>query len=125
MPYKQLIILAALCSVMQKSAAQGRDTAFAIHKLFLQKRQHGENIATGGISMVTDASTLNSALCGLVIGAGPAVLGLRKATLYSAQHEQEILTAYANGTPLPAEVRRQLRRKHFHRTIKDIAGQVR
>ncbi len=125
MPYKHLIILAALCSAVQPSAAQGRDTAFAVHKLFLQKRQHGQDAAAGGTSMVTEASTLPGTINGLIIGVAPAMLGLRKAARYSTQREQEILTAYASGTPLPADVRRQLRRKHFHRTAKDIAGRVR
>lgn len=124
MLYKQFIILAALCSAAQPSAAQGRDTAFAVHKLFLQKRQHGEESVAMATSMVKEANTLHGTIEGLLAGAAPAVLGQRKAIRYSAQREQEILTAYANGIPLPADVRLLLRRKHFHRTVKDIAGQA-
>ena len=124
MLHLHFFVLAALLGGARPAAAQGRDTAFAVHKLFLQKRQHGDNAAAGGASMATEAATLRGAVQGSLAGAVPVVLGLRKAARYSAFREQEILAGYANGTPLPADVRRQLRRKHFHRTAKDVANRV-
>lgn len=124
MLYLRFLVLAVLLIGARQAAAQGRDTAFAVHKLFLQKRQHGEAAAAGGVSMATEAETLWGVVQGRLAGAAPMVLGLHKAARYSASREQEILAGYANGIPLPADVRRQLRRNHFHRTAKDVAAQV-
>jgi hypothetical protein len=104
------------------SQGQGRDTAFAVHKLFVQKRHGGESTAASGADLVTSAATLNGAVAGAMVGAVPALLGLRQAERYSAYREQVILSRYANGWPIPADVRQKLRRKHFHRTKQDIAA---
>lgn len=118
----KLLIMVALLSGACPGFAQGRDTVFAVHKLFAQKRGDGERTAATGASLVTGAETLRGAITGSMVGAAPTVLGLRQAQQYSTLREQEILSQYAAGTPVPADVRRKLRRKYFHRTTKDVAN---
>jgi hypothetical protein len=99
--------------------AQGRDTAFAVHKLFVQRRHGGDALLATGAEMAA-STTVAGALGGLVAGAVPAAVGFSQAARYSAARENAILSNYANGWPIPADVRRKLRRKHFHRTAKDV-----
>lgn len=112
------LLLTAPCA----SRAQGRDTAFAVHKLFLQKRNNGLHTAGAGASLATEAATLRGAITGGLVGAAPVVLGLRQAGRYTTAREQDILAHYATGTPIPDDVRHALRRKYFHRTAQDVAG---
>ena len=116
-----LFFMFLLAGNLTTGHAQGRDTAFAVRKLFAQKRHRGEASAASGTSIVAEAATLNGALTGAVVGAAPVLLGLRQANRYSASREEFILGRYAEGKPIPADVRRQLRRKYFHRTAKDVA----
>jgi hypothetical protein len=112
------LLLAAPCAGL----AQGRDTAFAVHKLFVQKRGRGERTAGAGASLATEAETLRGAIAGSLVGAAPVALGLNQAGRYSSEREQDILSRYAAGAPIPADVRRALRRKYFHRTAQDVAS---
>lgn len=122
MTMKHLVILMLLLTGgPATSYGQGRDTAFAVRKLFTQKRHGGKTSAASGASMVTEAATLNGALSGLAVGAVPMLLGLHQAERFSALRQEVILSRYAEGEAIPADVRRQLRRKHFHRTAKDVA----
>ncbi|MFC6223464.1 hypothetical protein ACFP2F_09445 [Hymenobacter artigasi] len=98
---------------------QGRDTAFAVHKLFVQRR-HGADALLAAAGEMAASTTVSGAVSGLVAGAAPAAVGLVKSARYSTQREANILNSYANGWPIPADVRRKLRRKHFHRTVKDV-----
>ena len=121
-PMSKLLLAAGLLLASAgPTRAQGRDTAFAVHKLFARKRGHGEQAAAAGVSLVTDAQTLRGAIGGGLVGAVPVVLGSRQAGRYSTQREQEVLARYAAGFPVPADVRRQLRRECFHRTAQDVA----
>jgi hypothetical protein len=110
------LLLAAPCAGL----AQGRDTAFAVHKLFMEKRGRGERTAGAGASLATEAETLRGIITGSLVGAAPVALGLNQAGRYSSEREQDILSSYASGTPIPADVRRALRRKYFHRTAQDV-----
>ena len=85
---------------------QGRDTAFAVHKLFLQRR-HGSDawLATAG-EMVA-STTVAGVASGLVLGAAPAAVGFSQANRFSAAREAAILSSYANGWPIPADVRKK------------------
>jgi len=118
---KLLFAAVLLLAGAQHGFAQGRDTAFAVHKLFTQKRVNGQHTAASGTSTVTEAATLRGALTGGLVGAAPIVLGLRQAGRYNVLREQEILSQYAAGMPIPADVRRKLSHKYFHRTAKDLA----
>lgn len=101
------------------SHGQGRDTAFAVHKLFVQRR-HGADALLATAGGMAGSTTVTGAVSGLVAGAAPAAVGFAKSARYSAQREADILSSYANGWPIPADVRRKLRRKHFHRTTNDL-----
>ena len=96
-----------------------RDSAYAVHQLFRNHRTAAEGaFATGAVGVV-----------GLVLGATQdkhelisinalimtvsTVVGLRQATRYSPDRERLIVREYEQGWPLPAEVRRRLKRKHF------------
>ena len=104
---------------MLPAYGQGRDTAFAVHKLFVQRRRGADALlATAG--EMAASTTVSGTVSGLVVGAAPAAVGFSKAARYSAQREADILSSYANGWAIPADVRRKLRRKHFHRTVMDI-----
>ena len=122
---KLLLAAALLLISTHPGVAQGRDTAFAVHKLFVQKRGHGIRTAGAGASMATEAATLRGALIGSVAGAAPVVVGLAQAGRYSPEREQAILSGYAAGEPIPADVRHALRRKYFHRSATDVAGERR
>ncbi len=114
--------------------SQGRDTVFAVRKLFHQKRGSGESM-----QQTEDVST-NQALYGQqLIGQQPerqrtaherrsdaliitafSVAGMLKANAYSAENEAAIIRHYNAGGAIPASIRRKLKRKHFHRTAKDV-----
>lgn len=119
---KLLLMAALLLAAPCAGRAQGRDTAFAVHKLFLQKRAKGLHTASNGAGFATEAATLRGAITGSLVGAAPIVLGLRQASRYYIEHEQDILIRYAAGTPIPADVRHAPRRKYFHRTSQDVAS---
>jgi len=98
---------------------QGRDTAFAVHKLFVQRR-HGSDALLATAGEMAASTTAAGVVSGLVAGAAPAAVGFSQATRFSAEREAAILSSYASGWPIPADVRRKLRRKHFHRTRQDV-----
>ncbi len=104
---------------MLPAYGQGRDTAFAVHKLFVQRRRGSDALlATAG--EMAGSATVAGAVSGLVAGAAPAAVGFSQASRFSAEREVAILRNYAGGWPIPADVRRKLRRKHFHRTRQDV-----
>jgi hypothetical protein len=122
---KLFLMTALLLAASYAGLSQGRDTAFAVHKLFAQKRGNGERTADAGASLASEAETLRGAITGGLVGAAPMVVGLRQAGRYTTEREQDIISRYAAGIPIPADVRQALRRKYFHRTAQDVAGRGR
>lgn len=117
---KHWVLVLGVCSIgVLPGYGQGRDTAFAVHKLFLQRR-HGSDALLATAGEMASSTTVTGAVSGLVAGTAPAAIGLTQAARFSAEREAAILSSYANGWPIPADVRRKLRRKHFHRTTKDV-----
>ena len=53
---------------------QGRDTAFAVHKLFVQRR-HGSDALLATAGEMAASTTVAGAVSGLVVGAAPAAVG--------------------------------------------------
>ena len=53
------------------------------------------------------------ALVGGVFVGIPAIIALRKLSTFSEQREQQVDRAYRAGQPLPAAVRRRLKKKNF------------
>ena len=131
---KNYVLLGLLLAGALPGLGQGRDTAFAVRKLFRQKRGSGEALAATGLSAAaaesiggrsvsvptTSPTTYGTAAYAAVFGGVPFVLGTRQAARFSPEREAGILKSYAEGWPLPPDIRRLLRRKHFHRTPNDV-----
>ena len=117
---KRVLTLLLLAGSTVVAYGQGRDMAFAVHQLFMHKRHVAGASVAGGTSLVSEAATLNGAVQGTLVGAAPVLLGLRQAQRFSAEQEEIILSRYAAGWPIPADVRKQLRRKYFHRTAQSF-----
>ena len=110
--------LAAFC--------QGRDTVFAVHKLFREKRGSAKGLQAFSDSAAVKAYRAQRAVSPLtaqerrqdaVASAAFTGVGLLKGARYSAEFEAYVLRQYAAGGPIPPGVRR----KHFHRTAKDVS----
>ena len=109
---------------------QGRDTVFAVQKLFREKRGAAAGYSAAAASTVAPARyaaqrpdgrpTAQETRQDLLAGATFGAVGLVKSERYSAGREAAIIEGYALGNPIPADIRRKLRRKHFHRTAKDL-----
>jgi len=110
---------------------QGRDTVFAVRKLFREKRASGEAKTATGATVGTGAAvggTINTAptpdggtvAATALAGGIPTALGLFQMGRYSPQNEADVLKLYAEGWGLPPDIRRKLRRKHFRRTADDV-----
>ncbi|WP_052732265.1 hypothetical protein [Hymenobacter terrenus] len=110
---------------------QGRDTAFAVHKLFREKRAAGNGFLAAGATATTVAGsqyaqeassppTAQETRQNAVAGAAFAGAGMLKAGRYSTENEAYILKRYSEGWSIPPDIRRKLRRKHFHRSARDM-----
>lgn len=108
---------------------QGRDTVFAVHKLFREKRAAAQGLQAAGDRAKTEAKSIGhsppSAQEARQDALGNTVfttVGVLKAGYYSVENEADVLKLYAEGWGLPSDIRRKLRRKHFHRTAKDLVA---
>ena len=96
-----------------------RDSAFAVHQLFKKHRHSAEGaLGTGAASivgMVSSSARGEYELVGVnaLATVVATVVGLRQALRYGSDREQLIVRQYEQGWPLPPEVRRRLRAKHF------------
>lgn len=112
------------------SFGQGRDTAFAVHKLFHQKRASAHGLRATSDSAASRAlyaervgrrpRTAQEARQDALANTAFTMAGLLKASDYSAENEAAIIRRYQTGEPIPPAVRRKLKRKHFHRTERDV-----
>ncbi|HLK96553.1 MAG TPA: hypothetical protein VK364_02180 [Hymenobacter sp.] len=129
---RKIILFCVVVSTALPSVGQGQDTAFAVHKLFQQKRLRGAESAATGASVAVQESigwrSIRSPAdiaAAAVHGGVPLVAGVLQARRFSTEREQVVLQCYADGWSIPAHIRRKLRRKHFHRTSRDVAPLVR
>lgn len=122
---------ALLLGAVVPGLGQGRDTVFAVRKLFREKRGAAEGLlATGaGIAAGTPYAqrpdgrpTAQEARQDVLASAAFAGTGAAKGSRYSPENEAFILRNYAAGNPIPADIRRKLKRRYFHRTAKDLAA---
>lgn len=122
-------VLLAMLLLAQAACGQGRDSVLAVHHLFAQKRGSGQGLTGLGAAMVYGASpeqrAQNAELAksrqGTPLGVAPLVAGWLKQGQFSAEREGDIIGRYQQGELLPADVRRKLRRRHFHRSAHDLA----
>jgi hypothetical protein len=111
------------------SLGQGRDTVFAVHKLFREKRAAGDGLQATGNKATTEAKyvghappTAQEARQDALGNTVFTTVGLLKSSRYSVENEAEVLKRYAEGWGLAPDIRRKLRRKHFHRTAHDLVA---
>ena len=96
-----------------------RDSAFAVHQLFKKHRHSAEGaLGTGAASivgMLSNSARGEHELVGVnaLVTVVSVVVGLRQAFRYGSDREQLIVRQYEQGWPLPDDVRRRLRAKHF------------
>ncbi|MBJ6109341.1 hypothetical protein JAO73_09975 [Hymenobacter sp. BT523] len=125
------VLLGLLMATSLPGAAQGRDTVFAVHKLFREKRGSGEGWAATGLATTAGAAVGNplyappqpngsDVASAAVMGGVPFAVGLLQMGRYSPAREAEVLKLYGEGWGLPRDVRRKLRRRHFHHTAQDL-----
>lgn len=104
------------------------DSVQAVRELFRRHRTGGW-IWTGvggafALRIASVAATSNSSgsfsstTGGTVVGVGllggvPAGIGISKLVRFSKAREEEVLVSYSQGKPLPENIRRRLKRKHF------------
>ncbi|GAB3865578.1 hypothetical protein GCM10028824_04560 [Hymenobacter segetis] len=106
-------------AVGQAAAPPPRDTAYAVHNLFRERRFKGLRDSGYGMAGLTGTGfelmhgqTGAWVLLGL-LGAVPTALGTRQYFRYSQEREGGVVRQYEQGWPLPSYVRRRLRPKHF------------
>lgn len=96
-----------------------RDSAFAVHQLFKKDRHSAEGaLGTGAASivgMISSSARGEYALVGVnaLVTVVSTAVGLRQAFRFGSDREQLIVRQYEQGWPLPGDVRRRLRAKHF------------
>ncbi|WP_210516270.1 hypothetical protein [Hymenobacter terricola] len=96
-----------------------RDTAYAVHNLFRERRHgalQGASLGLAGVSgavfeVVNHQPKTSAAI--IIVTAFFTVLDIRQLARYSESREGLIVRQYEQGWPVPADVRRRLRRKHF------------
>lgn len=96
-----------------------RDSAYAVHNLFRDRRHRaleGGSLGLAGISgAVFAAVNKQPGLSGglLLLTIGFTVLDVRQLSRFSESREALVTTRYEQGWPLPPEVRRRLKAKYF------------
>lgn len=126
---KKLFLAGGLLGAALPGFGQGRDTAFAIRKLFRQKRGSAERLESFRDSSSNKeyrAQRAGSPLTGQEIRQNAlsntafTIAGMVKGATYSAEEEEYVLRLCAAGQPIPPHIRRRLKRKHFHRSAEDV-----
>lgn len=101
------------------TAVASTDSVKAVQRLF-RSRRTGSNILgfpAGyclGYGAVATAQGEAGAAGTLGIGVVLSTVTIAKGVRFSKMREEEILTAYQQGKPIPKNVRRRLRKKHFN-----------
>ncbi|MBF9140080.1 hypothetical protein [Hymenobacter properus] len=97
-----------------------RDSAYAVHNLFRDRRQRAlkggslglAGLAGAGLAAAYKQPGLSGGL--LLLCIGTTALDLRQLSRYSESRETLVATRYEQGWPLPPDVRRRLKAKYFH-----------
>jgi hypothetical protein len=94
----------------------------------MQKRESGEGwMAVGATSAAEESvgwrairSSAENARAAAINGGVPIVVGFLQYERFSVEREAAIIKSYNEGWPIPPDIRRKLRRKHFRRTARDL-----
>jgi hypothetical protein len=97
-----------------------RDSAYAVHNLFRDRRHRAleggslglSGLAGAGLAAANNQPGLSGGL--LLLCVGTTALDLRQMSRYSETRETLVTTRYEQGWPLPPDVRRRLKAKYFH-----------
>jgi hypothetical protein len=128
---KKLLLLGGLLGAALPGFAQGRDTVFAVRKLFREKRGTADGLLDAGTSIASRTQyaqrpdgrpTAQEARQDALAAAAFAGTGAAKGSRYSAENEEFLVRSYQAGNPIPADIRRKLKRKYFHRTARDLGA---
>ena len=126
---KNVLLLCLLISYQLPGFGQGRDTVFAVRKLFREKRGSASGwLAAADSAASATAYVQQSASRSANVEKKPDhlgstvffLVGAAQASTYSPENEEAILRHYLAGGPIPPGIRRKLRRKYFHRTAQDV-----
>jgi hypothetical protein len=123
------LVVALYCmSFALPVCGQGRDTLLAIHKLFKERRRSANAWTAAGLQTVYEESVgwrairpvSENVTSATVYGGTPLVIGILQGQRFSAEREAAIISYYQQGGGVPVDIRRRLRRRHFHRTARDM-----
>ena len=94
------------------------DSVEAVARLFRSRRTGSTilGLPSGyflGYGAVATAQGVDQAPLTLGIGAVLSAVTIAKGVRFSKQREEEIVTNYQQGKPIPKNIKRRLRRKHF------------
>jgi hypothetical protein len=121
---KKYWLLSCCALITFSSVGQGRDTVLAIHKLFKQQRPKGYPIATAGAGPLSQpsGSVTDRVAVAAASGTSYALLEALQTRRFGVEREALILQQYAQGIPIPADIRRRLHGHLFKRTAKDVTN---
>ena len=126
---KKYFLMTVLLSGALPAFSQGRDTAFAVRKLFREKRGSARSLQSFRDSTASKAlaaeragrpRTAQENRQDALANTAFTMAGLLKASDYSPENEEAVLRHYRAGGAIPPNIRRKLKRKHFHRTADDV-----
>lgn len=121
MPFRILLffLLSATNLYAQDALRPIRDSAYAVHNLFRQRRNNG--LGAAGYGFAGLAGTVFAATRGQGSIASfltfntlaSTVVAVRQYNRYSESREAGVVQRYEQGWPLPTDIRRRLRAKYF------------
>jgi hypothetical protein len=99
-------------------AAAPADSALAVQRLFAKRRTGSTILALPGgyflgYGAVSAARGIDGGGVTLGLGAVLSSVAVAKNIRFSKAKEDEILSAYQQGKPIPKNIRRRLKQKHF------------
>ncbi|SHL17604.1 hypothetical protein [Hymenobacter psychrotolerans] len=99
-------------------AAEPADSTKAVQRLFAKRRTGSTILALPGgyflgYGAVSTAQGTDGGGVTLGLGAVLSSVAIAKSVRFSKAKEEEILSAYQQGKPIPKNIRRRLKQKHF------------
>ena len=129
---KTLLLCTLVVGLALPGFGQGRDTAFAVRKLFREKRASATGMCETSTQITAknqyalqaeSCPTAQKANQDALASAAFGTVGTLRGWRYSPEEEAYLLKYYAAGGSIPPAIRRKLKRRHFHRTARDLSAQ--
>ncbi|SET81655.1 hypothetical protein SAMN04487998_2874 [Hymenobacter actinosclerus] len=113
-----------LSSAAVHAQTPAADSAQAVQNLFKQRRTGGAVFTAIGVgatgAIIRGASSGDSGgnaggaiVSALALGGVPLGVGIGKTVRFSKTREAEIVAGYSAGKPIPRDIRRRLKSRHF------------